>query len=365
MDPETEAYIEEAKREREEKSTRRFNSSLLADADLPGDILDPSVRLHEMRERRTKERLREKLDRVMPVAVVEVEDAKVWVAPEQGDGAELLEGFTGRVYEVRTRCTLCRAEIVLRSIEPPNAMSRSFVFGAFRRALGVFACDECVDKAQAATERAETAQAIRKRREDSRMPAYMQGLTFEEMIPGGGRREIVNELREWAAADHPGQIYLHGDKGAGKTRLAATAAWARLNRFPLRYASLPALIAELGQAFSDEGRRQAIQVLVGQGPLVLDDIARDDIKVSDWAKTQVFTAIDKRIQAGAPLLLTSNMAPDRLGPVLGGSTMSRCSGMRTLRLPGRDMRLQLDGVKETQAAEERAARDALPEPEES
>jgi len=103
---------------------------------------------------------------------------------------------------------------------------------------------------------------------------------------------------------------------------------------------MPILIAQLGAAFSDAARREAIGVLTGTGALVLDDL--DKIKPSEWAVTQVFAALDKRIQAGSPLLVTTNKTPTQLGEQFGEPVMSRIVGYcRVFELPGRDMRLQL------------------------
>lgn len=130
------------------------------------------------------------------------------------------------------------------------------------------------------------------------------------------------------------------------TRLAATAAFQRLRRHPLTWVSMPILLAQLGAAFSDSARREAISVLTGAGALVLDDL--DKVNPSEWARNQVFAAIDKRVQAGTPLLITTNLPPAALGEKFGEPVMSRIVGYcRTLELPGRDqrMRFNVDGTE--------------------
>ncbi len=261
-------------------------------------------------------------------------------------------------WEARPRCTNCQVEIILRSEEKPN-----------RIALGVstrMVCDACETAIEAAEEETRTKQRVRERVERSELPSDLQGFYWNEMVGNEGRKFVVEQIRKWAGEHHPEPraIYLYGSNGRGKTRLAATAAHSRLHYWDARWVSMPILLAKLGAAFSDAARRDAIKVLTGKGALVLDDL--DKTSPSDWAATQVFAAIDTRIQAGAPLLITANLRPDRLGEKfkgeIGASIMSRVSGMHVLELPGQDARLTLDAVQAQ--AEEEAAREALPEPEE-
>lgn len=324
---------------------------------------EQSLSLAERRERKT----RETLDRLVPVTAVKGVDVKVDdVAESVGGGLVLVERrdpYTGPMFRTGAKCSLCGGALVLESLEEPSLQGRAFALGSRRGGPPwQFGHDQCIRDREVEEALRAGLHDRNKRIGESGLPEYMREFKWEEMIPGGGRKEVVNKIREWAGprSPSPGQICLHGAKGAGKTRLAATAAWERLQRHHVQWVSLPILIAKLGASFSDTGRAEAIKVLTGTGPLILDDVARDDIKVSDWAKVQIFTAIDARVQSGSPLLITTNIPPDRLEPILGGSTMSRIAGMQVLELPGRDNRLALPGLQ----AEQEAARSALREPEE-
>lgn len=262
------------------------------------------------------------------------------------------------VWEARPRCTSCQVEIVLRSHEEPN-----------RIALGLstrMVCEACETAIEAEEEATKTKQRMRERLSRSELPADLQGFFWNEMVGNEGRKFVVDRLREWAGTTHPEPraIYLYGHNGRGKTRLSATACWARLQNWDTRWVSMSVLLAKLGAAFSDAARRDAIRVLTGKGALVIDDF--DKTSPSEWAATQMFAAIDTRISAGAPLLISSNLRPDRLGEKfkgeIGASIMSRVSGMQVLELPGQDARLTLDQIQ--LQAEEEAAREALQEPEE-
>lgn len=380
MDPETEQHIAEqaaAAAPRGGRWPKRFgdDDAPLPEVDQEVEFepveAEPTARWRQaerLSEDRRLARTRATLDRHVPVTTHSAVDAKIWDPVESVEGGlevvERRDPYTGIVYRTSTECSICRKPIVLESVAEPSLKARAFAFGYYRRMPRQFAHDKCIAVREIEEQKRAGLHDRNKRVAESKLPEYMQGFDWHDMIPGGGRREVTAVVREWAQPRNPSpaQICLWGVKGAGKTRLAATAAWERLQRHHVRWVSLPVLIATLGASFSDAGRAEAIKVLTGTGPLILDDVARDDIKVSDWAKVQIFTAIDARVQSGSPLLVTTNIAPDRLEPILGGSTMSRIAGMKVLELPGRDNRIALPGVD--QKAEEEAARTGLRDPEE-
>jgi DNA replication protein DnaC len=373
MDAETQQHIDQqraAAAKRGGNWPKRFDDKTLPELEARAEEVEPAsywARSERLAEDRRMAKTRATLDRLVPVRTHSAVDVQVWDPVEGPDGMldaiERKDPYTGPLFRTETQCSVCRETLVLESLEEPTVKSRAFALGYYRRLPRQFACDECIALAEIEEKRRGGESERRQRVAESELPDYMQGFAWEEMIPGGGRREVVSVVREWAqpSRPNPAQICLWGAKGAGKTRLAATAAWERLQRHHVRWVSLPVLIARLGASFSDTGRAEAIKVLTGTGPLILDDVARDDIKVSDWAKVQIFTAIDARVQSGSPLLITTNIAPDRLEPILGGSTMSRIAGMKVLELPGRDNRIALPGVDPKAEAE--AARHGLRDPE--
>ena len=248
----------------------------------------------------------------------------------------------GPWWRLTTTCSGCQVTMHLDSKEKPDYI-----------ALGIgrteVQCEECIDKAEAAEARADQAATLRKNLEFSGLPNELQGLYFNEMIPEEGRRFVIEQIRHWTEYARPEKaaIYLYGIYGCGKTRLAGTAAYARIGQWPLRYVSVPILLAQLTAAFNDSARKTALSVLIGKGGLVLDDLDKESPSV--WAKQQLFAAIDSRLQSGAPLLITGNVRPDRLREKFGEDELglaieSRINGMEVLELPGRDNRIKMEGI---------------------
>lgn len=173
-------------------------------------------------------------------------------------------------------------------------------------------CDECFAADERAEELREQARLRRQRLETSGLPRGLQGLTWDSYeLTARGAAQAVAAARAWAegTASKPG-LLLCGPVGVGKTRLAATASWELLRHRGLRWVSVPELVTRLGASFGDAERAQAIKVLTGKGALVLDDL--DKIKPSTWVLQNLFTAIDSRYQAGAPLFVTTNLLPSEL-----------------------------------------------------
>lgn len=211
-------------------------------------------------------------------------------------------------------------------------------------------CDDCAD-AQAADREHEERQRQRERDDEARrrriaaseMPAELRGITDLDNDPA--RIDAVAAARAWAAGDLDG-LLLHGPVGAGKTRIAACAAWALLARRSLRWYSAPLLLARLSSSFESPLRAKALDALSGahmRSALVLDDL--DKTRPSEYGAEQVFTALDARVAEGAPLLLTSNSTLRELGDrwpePYGEAIASRLAGYCALHeVAGPDRRLR-------------------------
>jgi DNA replication protein DnaC len=197
-------------------------------------------------------------------------------------------------------------------------------------------CDECEDRdeaQEAAAEREERARrAFESRVERARFPKTLRGIAYPENTPA--------VVRSWGAGEVAG-VYLTGPFGVGKTWLAAAAGWERLRREPVKWVSVTKLVMQ-AKMFGESASIEAKQTITGSSALILDDI--DKMSFSDHGRELLFTLVETRYQAGAPIFVTANLTvgelSDRIGGEVGGSIASRLSGhCEQLLLDGDDRRL--------------------------
>lgn len=201
-------------------------------------------------------------------------------------------------------------------------------------------CDPCFLRHEAEADEGEREQARKARRDRCGLPQRLRGETLRDLweIAKPGQRSALGSARDWAVSKDPGGLMLAGSTGVGKTRIAAAACWTRLERFSCTYASVARAMAKLGGSFTDEGRAEAVRVFSGNGAVVLDDL--DKSRPTDFGLEQIFSAVDAREQAGAPLLVTTNLTPSEIGERYGEPLMSRLAGYcRTVRVDGDDWRV--------------------------
>jgi DNA replication protein DnaC len=348
-----EQHIDEARRPPSKGSPKRFSGQSPTAVD-PADLvapdthpalIDAAVNYNAEIERRRRERVESVLGRILPVEEIEVEDALLWQGLDVDEDKS--HRVTGRVWKAIGKCGSCRRAVALLSEEKPGLDARLVAAGRISQIRSGVTCDTCLLELEAAAERSQSDQKHRERISASNLDKAMQGFEFSQMVVGDGRELTIAAARKWATEEYPEPrgLYIFGDKGTGKTRLAATAAWQRLRQWHVTWVSWPILLAKLGAAFNDSARSEAISVLTGKGALILDDIAQErGEKVSDWARRQLFAAVDRRMQAGAPLLITANLDPEEIGEVLGDKLVSRLAGgyNRVLKFHGRDMRLEFN-----------------------
>lgn len=128
----------------------------------------------------------------------------------------------------------------------------------------------------------------------------------EAMIPAyQAVCEVIDGLR-WCA-------FLRGDPGIGKTHLALAAAdmWADREQVAV-FVNVPDFLANLKETFDAERRESYSAVFDGYASaplLVLDDLGAE--YQTHWAMAEMFRVIDRRYQARAPLIVTSNVRDNR------------------------------------------------------
>jgi DNA replication protein DnaC len=237
-------------------------------------------------------------------------------------------------------CSDCSAEVKL---EIPDGNSSG---ARWARALArqQSRCDSCVQALETAEAEGQRLQERLDRRSACRLPKKWRGALLDEVQPLDGQAAALAAARDWATTKRSGGLMLTGDVGVGKTKIAAAACWTRIEQWPCTYASVANAMVSLGEGFSDEGRRAAIRVFAGAGPVVLDDF--DKTRVTDYGREQLFAAVDARYQAEAPILVTTNLTPSELGQRYGQAIASRLvEYCRVVQMAGGDRRLQKPALR--------------------
>jgi DNA replication protein DnaC len=260
----------------------------------------------------------------------------VGIVPERD--VERLEDGTWRTWAT---CQDCGVRRPLDSDEQPGRLALAIA--------PLLLCQSCGLEAARAEDRATRERRLQEYLRESGMPEpLLRAATWDSLLEDGKtpddtvrRRDAIAAAKAWAGERRPERgLLLHGPAGSGKTRLAATAAVARMAHSPIRWVSVGVLMAQLDGAWNDDERAQALKVLTSKGPVVLDDF--DKVNPNARLQAALFTALDKREQSGAAIIVTTNLAPAELERRFSEAIVSRLAGMcRILRYPGPDRRLAL------------------------
>lgn len=248
----------------------------------------------------------------------------------------------GELY-LRSRCYGCQLEV--RFPLPDPGLLSAFAVKLAQHVL----CEECIAKTSAAETALDRAKARADRVGDSGIPRGLaREVSWDSLMPKGQTAEetakraaAIEAAHKWAKVKEPGRgLLFFGPAGSGKTRLAGTVAMTRLEHSPIQWVSVAVLMAELAGAWNDDDRKLALKVLTSKHAAVLDDL--DKINPTPNALAQIFTALDKREQSKAPLVVTTNLRPSELEKKMGSVIVSRLLGMCTVyEYPGPDRRLEI------------------------
>lgn len=242
--------------------------------------------------------------------------------------------------KVATVCGRCGGEafalVFGKGLRRPTPITRTNPTGEeFREVrVGGELCERCSDITERDRDQ-EEAWADRMRfLEGSALPRSFAETDWR----GFTQPEAVALAKRWSVGRLQG-LCLTGDVGVGKTRLAAAAHWSMSDRRRVRWVDTAQLVTSLRASFNDAHRAQAMRVINGKGPAVFDDL--DKVNPSEYVREVLFAALNARVAAGSPLLITTNEPLSRLGEKLGKPIMSRLAGYCTVvEMLGPDRRVQ-------------------------
>lgn len=164
---------------------------------------------------------------------------------------------------------------------------------------------------------------------------------------------VPQEVTDWVAGWGGNSLFLTGAIGVGKTHTAweTCRRWLKAFYGPDRswngsadvhtYRST-ALFDALRPDGPDEIRRTLIKTLQLADLVYIDDLAA--AKVTEWTQERLFEIFDERYINRRPVIVTSDVLPSDLGPIVGPRVASRLAemcGASVTHMDGADRRKQV------------------------
>ncbi|MFE7510131.1 DnaA ATPase domain-containing protein [Streptomyces sp. NPDC057540] len=161
---------------------------------------------------------------------------------------------------------------------------------------------------------------------------------FAAQIPALYRQQITldADVAAWAdrAADAPVSLFLWGALGVGKTHSAwqATRRWIA-SQFAGAYRGTPVVQTWRSTALFDALRpddaggtpRRLMRALQTADLLYIDDIAAARVSPTGWTQERLYEIFDERYINQLPVLITSDVQPGQISPIVGERVTSRAA----------------------------------------
>jgi predicted ATPase len=204
-------------------------------------------------------------------------------------------------------------------------------------------CDDCRALAERRLKEEQRHKLLSDRQDGAGIPKQYHGRRLRDLA--GWSPELLFACNQWV--QEGGGLYLWSENtGTGKTSAAADAAWEMLDRRAVSFVPAARLVYWGATDFGSDERKAASKLAGSPSALVLDDFGEEPTSFD--AALLIKTAIQSRLDAEAPLIITSNMAPgaacerdERARTTLGRRLASRIQGYcAVIEVQGHDHRLE-------------------------
>ncbi len=188
----------------------------------------------------------------------------------------------------------------------------------------------------------------------SAIPPRYRGVSFDrppvsDMAQHAETREAVKKVRAFIdnldSNLRTGKgLWLFGDTGTGKTTLAMLVSKAATEEgHSVAIYSLPKLLARIRRTYDEEAGSDSygafFERLTAVDLLHIDDFGAE--KRSDWVLEQLYSLVNERYEDERSIMLTTNLAVDKLEDQIGARTVSRLTETcEQVPLFGADRRLE-------------------------
>lgn len=154
---------------------------------------------------------------------------------------------------------------------------------------------------------------------EERIPPRFVDATMADFTDHPAVDAVGADLYGWAESRSNRNVVILGPVGTGKTHLAI--AVARLRHFDSDTIRFIPTVDLLDSLRPGSDRPEAAANATTTGVLVLDDLGAE--RPTDWTDERLYALINRRWLNKRPIIVTSNLAPDKLRDAVGERLYSR------------------------------------------